>query len=295
MTIDHNSPYIYTFACMSTKCSVQIYGGDLHKAQNTCKKIEENSNYLEKKYNFYDANSYLNKSINNRHKSKIKLDKQSSTVLKKVRELSQKVNYLFDITVGTYKHCYLSDSVDELQKSLHKLQDKTGFDTWSINGRYLEFKHKETKLDLGGVIKEFAVDEAARILRENNIYCAIVNFGGDLFALGTKPSGELFTIGVKNPNNKEENLLNIQLKNQALTTSAHYERNYNIEGKNFSHILSRQGNTKDLLSATIISESVLKSGIYSTAFMINTHISIPDEMKVVLIDNTLKIHQNLYI
>lgn len=293
MTIDHNNPYIYTFACMSTKCSVQIYGGDLLVAQNACKKIEENSNYLEKKYNFYDENSYLNKTINSRNKSKLKIDKQSSIVLKKVKELSQKVNFLFDITVGTYKHCYRSTNVDELQNSLDKLQDKTGFDTWEIEGRYLHFQHKETKMDLGGVIKEYAVDEAVKILKECKISSAIVNFGGDIFALGFKPNGESFAIAIKNPKNKEENLLHVQVKDQALTTSAHYERSYKVGEEEFSHILSKKGNTKGLLSATIISSSVLESGIYSTSFMINTNIHIPDGLKVVLIDDDLKLHQNI--
>lgn len=293
MIIENKDHISYTFPCMSTKCSIQIYKGGIN-IQKAFEEIEKNTKFLEKKYNFYDQNSYLNKTINNRKKSKLKLDKQSSRVLKKVKEFSKNVNFLFDISVGTYKHCYMHKDIKTFEECMLKLKDKSGFDSWNLNKNFIEFAHKETKLDLGGVIKEFAVDEAVCILKKHGIYSAIVNFGGDLFALGTKPSGELFTIGVKNPNDKNTNLLNIQIKNQALTTSAHYERSYDIENKNFSHILSKQGNTENLLSATIISQSVLKSGIYSTSFMINTDIFIPDDMKVVLIDKDLRIHQNLY-
>lgn len=295
MIIDNDEFISYSFACMSTKCQIQIY--KMTTSQNVFKAfedIEKNSKILEKKYNFYDQNSYLNKSINNRKSSKIKLDNQSMKILKNVKTLSKDVNFLFDITIGTYKHCYLKKDLKSFEECKMKLQDKSGFDTWSLNKSHIEFKYKQTKLDLGGVIKEFAVDEAVRILKEHKIYSAIVNYGGDLFALGTKPSGELFTIGVKNPKEPTQNLLNIQIKNQALTTSAHYERSYDIEDKNFSHILSNS-NQKDLLSATIISDSVLKSGIYSTSFMINTDIFIPEDVKVVLIDKDLKAHQNLYI
>lgn len=288
---DHLS---HTFSSMSTKCTIQIY----QKSKDALKAfedIEKNTKLLEKKYNFYSPNSYLSQTINNRKKSKIKLDKQSFKVLSRVKELSENVNFLFDIGVGTYKHCYKLKNLKELQECIKSLESKASFDSWHLNKGFIEFAHKQTKLDLGGVIKEFAVDEAVSILRKNNIHSAIVNFGGDLFALGTKPSGEIFTIGVKNPKNKEENLLRIQIKNQALTTSAHYERSYTIEDKNFSHILSTQKSTKDLLSATIISDNTLKSGIYSTSFMISTNISIPKEMRVVLIDKDLRLHQNLYM
>lgn len=294
MIIENKDHVSYTFPCMSTNCTIQIYKGK-QNALKAFESVEKNTKLLEKKYNFYDPNSYLNKTINNRKNYKIKLDNQSAKVLKIVKNLSEKVNFLFDISVGTYKHCYMYKDLKSFESCMQKLQNKSGFDSWNINKNYIEFTHKQTKLDLGGVIKEFAVDEAVSILKQNGIYSAIINFGGDLFALGSKPSGELFTIGVKNPKNKEQNLLNIQIKDQALTTSANYERSYDIEDKNFSHILSQKQNSKDLLSATIISESVLKSGIYSTSFMIDTDIFIPQDLKVLLIDKDLNIHQNLYM
>lgn len=293
MNIDKNSHYKYIFSCMSTKCVLQIYSQMQQDISKICKKIENNTRYLEKKYNFYDENSYLNKVINDRKKSKIKIDEQSAKVLKIVKELSEKTNFIFDISTGTYKHCYNFSELDKTNECLRGLKNKTGFDTFKIKNRWLEFKHKETKLDLGGVIKEYAVDEAVRILRENGVKSAIVNFGGDIYALGKKLDGQAFVVGVKNPKNKAEDLLHVKISNQALTTSAHYERSYEIEDKTFSHILSKEDYIQDILSATIISDSVLKSGIYSTSFMINTDINIPNDLKVILIDKELKLHQNL--
>ncbi len=291
--IDFNKPYMYSFSSMSTKCSLQIYAGSMEKAQKACREVEQNTYYLEKKYNFYDENSYLSKIINKREKSKLKIDAQSAEVLLHVKTLSQKVNNLFDISVGTYKHCYMLKNKDEFKRCIEPLLDKVGKNSWDIKGRFIEFLYPETKLDLGGVIKEYAVDEAVKILKKYNINSAIVNYGGDLYALGQKPNGELFSIGVKNPKNKFENLISVQIKNQALTTSANYERSYKIENEEFSHILSKKPSQKDILSSTIISNRVLKSGIYSTSFMLDTNIEIPDDLKVVLIDKELKIHHNL--
>ncbi len=291
--VDFKMPYIHSFSSMSTKCSLQIYAGSIEQIQKTCFEVEQNTYYLEKKYNFYDEKSYLNTVINKRAKPRVKLDSQSATVLKEVKLLSQKVNNLFDISVGTYKHCYTLKDKDELKRTLEPLLKYAGENSWQINNRFIEFIYPQTKLDLGGVIKEYAVDEAVRILKKNKITSAIVNFGGDLYALGCKQNGEPFTIGIKNPKDKTKNLLSVHLQNQALTTSANYERSYKIEDEEFSHILSKRQNQKEILSSTAISESVLKSGIYSTSFMIDTDIEITEDLKVILIDKDLKIHHNL--
>lgn len=287
-----DKPFLYEFFCMSTKCSVQIYDKNHTNLNNLIKEIEQNTRQLERRYNFYSKHSFLNKTINNRNTSKVKIDKKTALILERVNTLNKDIGYLFDMSVGTYKHCFLCDNIEDFQKCIKPLKEKSGVDSWHLDGKSLYFDHKETRLDLGGVIKEFAVDEAVKILKKHKINSAIVNFGGDLYALGTKLDGQLFSVGVKNPKDKKKHLFSVQIKDQALTTSAHYERNYKIEDKIFSHILNEKARG-DILSATIISKNVLMSGIYSTSFMINASINIPHDMKVALIDKDLQIHQNI--
>lgn len=287
---DHFS---YTFVSMTTPCTVQIYDGTEENAQQCFKAVQEHTLSLEAKYNFYNDESYLNRVINNRKNNTVRLDEQTYAVLQTVRDLSIKTQGLFDITMGTLKQCYQKQSLKEVNQCLDSLTTTTGIDSWELDNGTLIFKHNETRIDLGGVIKEFAVDEGARIVREHAIKGAIVNYGGDMHAIGQKPSGEKFAVAIKNPKDPQKHLVTITLRNQALATSASYERVTKIEGKEFSHILSPSQQEKNIISATIISDSTLKSGIYSTSFMINTDIEIPDELKVVLIDNDLRLHQNL--
>lgn len=291
----HTDSFVtYRFTSMSTNCTLQIYDKiSEQKIKHACDMVKSNTLYLEKKYSFYDHTSYLHVKINNRKKSKIKLDNQSANVLKFVRKYSEKLNGIFDITVGTYKHCYNLKDLDKFYACVNELKQKSGLNSWNINKNFIEFSYPQTKLDLGGVIKEYAVDEAKNILKNQGINSAIINYGGDIYAIGTKPSGKYFTIGIKNPKDKTSNLLHININDCAITTSAHYERNYQIENENFSHILSE--NKSEILSSTVISESALKSGIYSTCFMIDTNIDIEEGLKVALVDNALQIHQNIYM
>ncbi len=287
-------PYYFEFIAMTTPCVVQVYDGNFENAQLCFEQIKKNTFALEKKYNFFDKKSYLNKTINQRKKFRVKLDKQTYQVLEKIRVLSLATNGVFDITMGTLKQCYKKQSLVESERCLEKLSSKTGLDSWDLeSNNYISFKYPETLVDLGGVIKEYSVDEAAKKVRQFGIKSAIVNFGGDIHTVGNKPNGKNFAIGVKNPKNPKENLVVVNLKNQALTTSASYERSVNIENKSFSHIIGVNPQKTDILSATIIADSTLKCGVYSTSFMLSTEIDIPDDLKVVLVDSELKLHQNL--
>ncbi len=283
-----------TFVSMTTPCTVQIYDGTNENAKRCFQAIKEHTLLLEIKYNFYNAASYLNRIINNREKNNVKLDQQTYDVLKTVRELTKQTNGLFDITMGTLKQCYKKKTIKEVEQCLKKLTPATGLESWTLDNGYLIFNNPETRIDLGGVIKEFSVDEGARIVREHGIKSAIVNFGGDIHTIGQKSPNNDFLVGIKNPKDPLKNLVTVKLKDQALATSASYERSTQIEGKEFSHILSPLEQKEGIISATIISDSTLKSGIYSTAFMISTRIEIPEDLKVVLIDNELKLHQNIH-
>ena len=54
-------------------------------------------------------------------------------------------------------------------------------------------------LDLGGVAKGYAMDEAVKALREAGIQHALINAGGSVYALGTRPDGEPWRVGIQDP------------------------------------------------------------------------------------------------
>lgn len=284
-----------SFVSMTTECSVLVYDTDISMSEieKVFDLVRLNTLRLERKYSFYNQDSYLNKVINNRETKEVLLDDETANVLSIVREISSLTNGYFDITMGTLKHCYKESTKKAMQKSLDELTPQTGFDCWDIKDNKLYFKYPKTKLDLGGVIKEYAIDEAVKIIKEHKIKSAIVNFGGDISTIGSKPDGNPFGVAIKNPLNKEQDIVLINLFNKALTTSANTERWFEIEGERFPHIQSKQNISSEVISATIIADSALISGIFSTAFMIGTNIDIPDFIKVALIDKDLRLHQNI--
>lgn len=283
--------YSFRFTCMTTPCEIVLYADNKAFATEIAARIETNSFRLEKKYNFYSSDSFVS-AINNRKLNHVSLDAETQRVLTTVRELSKQTKGLFDITAGTLKQCLSLSTVEQVEACQEHLRSKAGIDSWNIEGNEIIFQNQQTQIDLGGVIKEYAVDQAGIIAKQAGLV-ALINFGGDIYANGEKPDGQPFGIAIKNPKNPQQQLAIVQLKNQGLTTSAHYERSTKIEGKNFSHIIGEKKGPLKILSATVVSSSVLTSGIYSTSLMLNPSLEISNKLGVVLVDDKLRLHQNI--
>jgi thiamine biosynthesis lipoprotein len=92
-------------------------------------------------------------------------------------------------------------------------------------------------LDLGGVAKGYAVDEAVKVLRKRAVGGGIVNAGGDLRTFGLKPGGKLWKIGVQDPDHPQELAGVLTLREAAVATSGDYQRYFEEGGVRYHHIL----------------------------------------------------------
>lgn len=270
---------------MTSPCEVHIYSRNQTKAKTVAKKILMMSKMLEKKYNFYNPTSYLS-SLNKRQENK--LDYQTKELLNRAKIFYKKTNTIFDITMGTLVNSRKLNSLEAIKEEQERLKSFIGAKHFTIKKDKLYFDNPYTLIDLGGFVKEFAVDKAIAILKKEKIESALVNFGGDIYALGLKPNGNPFRIGIKNPKNPQEYITHLEITNQALTTSASYERNHNVEGEELSHIISHETTLqKEIISSTVISSTVVESGVYSTSLMIEP--TLPCKLQRLLIDKELNL------
>jgi thiamine biosynthesis lipoprotein len=92
-------------------------------------------------------------------------------------------------------------------------------------------------LDLGGIGKGYGVDRAVETLREWGMTSALVNVGGDLFALGTSPTGDAWTVGVRDPDDPTGILVTLDVSDAAVATSGDYQRYFEHHGQRYHHLL----------------------------------------------------------
>ncbi|MBR4293178.1 MAG: FAD:protein FMN transferase [Clostridia bacterium] len=94
----------------------------------------------------------------------------------------------------------------------------------------------QMKLDVGAVAKGYATECVARYLEEQGITGYILNVGGNVRAVGRKPDGEKWTVGIENPNGGEY-LEYLCLDGMSVVTSGSYQRYYYVDGKAYHHII----------------------------------------------------------
>jgi FAD:protein FMN transferase len=86
-----------------------------------------------------------------------------------------------------------------------------------IEGRLVRFHHRHVKIDLGGIAKGFAVDQALDALcGSGEVDCGLVNAGGDLAAFGAEPQ----SVHIRHPRDPGHLVGYVQISNEALATTA---------------------------------------------------------------------------
>ncbi len=259
--------YLYKFEAMTTPCEVVLFCDVKKRADETAQAILKEAKRLEKKYNYFAPDSYLSE-LNRREYDL--LDPETRDLLQRAVKYYRLTNGVFDITVATIKDLYRGEmSLETLHEAKKRLLPFTGCEHLQIKKNRLLFNNPYTKIDLGGFVKEYAVDQAVKIVKKAKIKAALINFGGDIYALGKKPDGRKFRVGIKDPKNPETFVQFEEIEDEALTTSASYERNVTIEGAFFSHIIAKDADTQKPDSVTVISKNCVESGVFSTALMVD--------------------------
>ncbi|WP_394126453.1 FAD:protein FMN transferase [Vibrio hepatarius] len=285
-----NRPFVHRFQAMTVPCEVQLFGS--LKASQIAAMIEQNTRRLEQKYNFYSELSWLTRELNQRSGQSVLLDDESLVVFQTLKNLVAGTAGVFDPTVGSLKWLLAKDESLNRAEAYQAAQPMMGEVVWHLEDNKLCISHQETRFDLGGVIKEFAIDQAINLAESLGVTAALINFGGDIRVLGAKPNQEAFNVAVVNPNDPTQAFFSLPLVNSALTTSAHYERKTQFSDGQTSHILSDKGTHSKVLSVTVVAPTALEAGAISTALTIDPLLPVPDEVAVIFIDDQLKIHQD---
>jgi len=103
----------------------------------------------------------------------------------------------------------------------------------------VSFKDSELKLDVGAIAKGYATQLVAKKLTEMGYTSVLINAGGNVTTTGAKPNGDLWTIGIQNPQTGggEGYVELISIAEMSVVTSGVYERNFTADGVTYHHII----------------------------------------------------------
>lgn len=257
--------YKLVIYALGTENELHVWG---ENAKEIVYHLEEKIQELEAIFSYYKKDSDIGKINRNTSKEYISISDEVYEVIRKA--------------VATYKECPcfnvlmrpMLNSWYENQNNLSfyqklkikKLIDMNGIEMKEPN--YVRLRLHQ-QIDLGGIAKGYIAD---RLLNEANrfgVRKAIVNLGGDIGFVSNDYN--LFTVGIRNPFNKEEVLLSLSLSNKAISTSGIYER-YNPDvGMTAHHIVDTRKvapASNNLMSVSVIANTVMDADIYATIFLI---------------------------
>lgn len=112
-------------------------------------------------------------------------------------------------------------------------------------------------LDFGGVAKGYATEKAVQVLQDSGIKHAIINAGGNVYALGARPDGSLWRVGVRDPRDPNGLLAILSVKDTSVVTSGDYERYFEEGGVRYSHLIdpATGKQARDLMQTTVVTQS----------------------------------------
>src|SRR5262245_7684887 len=149
----------------------------------------------------------------------------------------------------------------------HVGSDKLRYDA---SARTLQFAERGVQIDLGGIAKGYAVDQAAGPLLGRGVRDALVDVSGNMRALGVPPGGTAWRIGIRDPRDRMPYFARLRITQQGVSTSGKYEQFVAADGRTYGHILDpRTGRPAEgLLSVTVVSANGLTSDAWDTGLFV---------------------------
>jgi len=262
--------YTTRFALMGGGASVEfVADGGRKRGERIARDVEAEARRIETKFSRYRESSVVSEINRNAGRTPVAVDEETDALVGEALDLARDTGGRFDPTVGPLRRAwdFRSGRVPD-DEEIEALLPLVGADRVSRRHRTIFLRGEGMELDLGGVGKEYAVDRAAAILREEGVAAAIVNFAGDVRILGSRADGRPWSIGVRDPLRPGEIRFTVRVVGGAgVATSGDYERCFVRDGVRYHHILDATTGrpARGIASATVVASTAFAAGRFATA------------------------------
>jgi len=252
---------------MGTYGRVQIYGGKNEDIDVAFAKIKELDNLLSD----YNPNSQISEINKMAGVTPVKVDLQVIQVLEIANKVASATDGAFDptigaLTIGVYMFGREMDAEPNLS-DIDKAKSLVNYQDLIIESDNVYLKNKGMMIDLGGIGKGYAVEQAVSVLKNRGVSSGVVSLSGDI-----KVFGDQVEIAIQNPDNQGSiATFTTGSHDLAISTSGSYERSVNVDGEVYHHlIIPKSGRPgSDFLSLTVVMEdSSTLADAYATALFI---------------------------
>ena len=192
-------------------------------------------------------------------------------LLTKSVDYSKKLGNYFDITVNPLCILWQDAEQDGIPKSVDKELSSVGIDSILLDYDSKTAKLKNgASITLGAIAKGYVTDRLVSEMRKDKVKSALINLGGNVYALGKKGSTP-WKIGIANPKDSNACILTLKICDKAVVTSGDYQRAFEKDGILYHHIIDPKTGypaKNGLHSVTVIGDSAEICDVLSTAMFV---------------------------
>lgn len=224
-----------SFFAMDTYMTFTAYGKD---AEAAVLAAEDKMNELERLWSVTDVDSDVY-AVNHSNGQAVTVDAKTAELLSFAFHMAEETDGALEPTIYPVLAAWgftTGENHIPSETELEQLLETVGNDKVRLEDDRIQVE-TGSMIDLGAVGKGYAGDEAARVLRDRGITSALLDIGGNIQAVGAKPDGSDWKIGLKDP--FSGGVLGIlRISDVAVVTSGNYERFFTGEdGRMYGHVI----------------------------------------------------------
>ena len=201
------------------------------------------------------------------------VSEETAELLQTALTLCGKTGGAYDPALGALSQAWgFSDGAYRVPEpdALTEAMQKSGARLVQLDGDSLSLANG-VQLDLGGIAKGYAAGRVRAILKEAGITSAIISLGGNVAAVGQKPDGSAWTVGLQDPDDPETYFGTVSIEDACVVTSGAYQRYFEENGVRYHHILDPMTGRpaeSSLKSVSVIAEDDTLADALSTALFV---------------------------
>lgn len=223
--------------------------------------------------------------INHAKGNPVKVSDITLELLKKGIEYGDLTDGKFDITIAPLSELWDLKNNTGTIPSEHDIKEALSHVNYKnivIDGNTVFLTDPKAAIDLGGIAKGYIADRLKEYLENQGVKSALINLGGNILAIGSKPDESNFNIGVQKPFDKQgTSITSVSVVDSSVVSSGVYERYFELEDKIYHHILNTENGypyDNGLLSVSILSPNSVDGDALSTACFA---LGLEDGMKLI--------------
>jgi thiamine biosynthesis lipoprotein len=205
------------------------------------------------------------------------ISQETAKVISEGIRIGELSNGALDITVGPLVNLWgfgpdQKANIVPLAEDIANIRKVVGLDKFVLENNLIFKSHDSVYIDLSTIAKGYAVDELALILKDSGYSNYLVEIGGEMRALGTKPNSQDWLLAIEKPITDERAVqLIISIGDNAIATSGDYRNYFEEDGVRFSHLIdpqTAQPIQHNLVAVTVVAPNCMEADGLATALIV---------------------------